>query len=119
MSWAGLHQRVFPRFSARCDITISSRSGTIKAKTQNIGVGGVCVILERELEKLSEARLHLVLNESSPIECKARVVWMIRSKQPSTGKTSYDTGFEFIELDPKDKDRIQFFIDQLHKSSHG
>ncbi len=120
MTWAGLDQRVFPRFSTRCDITISDRvGGTIKTKTQNIGVGGVCVILDKELEKLSEAKLRLILNESSPIECKARVVWMIRSKEPSSGKMSYDTGFEFMDLDPKDKQRIQFFIDQLHKSSHG
>ncbi len=116
MGWAGLDQRVFPRFSTRCDITISGGGETIKTKTQNIGIGGVCVILGQALEKLSQVKLRLVLDESlPPIEYNAKVVWMIPGKELSSAKMHYDTGFEFLNLDPKDRQRIQAFVDKLNQ----
>lgn len=116
MSWAGLDQRVFPRFSARCDISISGGGHTIKSKTQNIGIGGLCVILDKELEKLSQVKLRFVLDETqSAIECNARVVWMIPSKELSSPKVRYDTGLEFLNLDPLDRDRIQSFVQELRQ----
>ncbi len=116
MGWAGLDQRVFPRFSTRCDITISGNGETIKTKTQNIGVGGVCIILKKALEKLTQVKLRLVLDESLPmIECNARVVWMIPGKELSSSKMHYDTGLEFLNLDPQDQERIQSFVYKLNK----
>ncbi len=116
MSWAGLDQRVFPRYSTPCDITISGGGKTIKTKTQNIGIGGVCVILGEALEKLSEVKLHIVLEASTPtIDCRAKVVWMIPGKELSSPKKHYDTGFEFLDLDPKDCQRIQAFVDKLNQ----
>ena len=114
--WAGLDQRVFPRFSASCDIAISGEGETLKAKTQNIGVGGVCLILNKALEKFSQVRLRLVLDKSLPmIECDAKVVWMIPSKEIASPKVNYDTGFEFVDLTPQDQERIQSFIQKLNK----
>ncbi len=114
MGWAGLDQREFPRYSARCDITISDGGETLKSKTQNVGVGGVCVLLNKELQKLSQVKLHLVMDESMrPIECEGRIVWMIPSKELASPKKHYDTGIEFLNLDPKDRDRIEVFVRRL------
>lgn len=111
MSWAGLDQRVFPRIQARCDIDIHSFGGPIKAQTQNVGIGGVCVILNRELEKLSKVRLKLALQRSEPpIECDGRIVWMVKSKEPVSGKTSFDTGIEFVNLSLQEQERLSNFI---------
>ena len=112
MGWAGLDQRAFPRISSRCDVMIRDHiGGTLKTKTQNLGGGGVCVILNQEIEKLSKVRLRLSLEQSlDPVECEGRVVWMVRSKEPSTGKTSFDTGIEFVNLKPGDQERIMAFI---------
>jgi len=106
-----LDQRNFPRIVARCDVAIHDRiGGTIKTKTQNLGLGGVCVILTRDLEKLSQVRLRITLEESEPpLECDGRVVWMVRSKEPATKKVSYDTGIEFLSLNQQDRDRISNF----------
>ena len=111
MGWGGLDQRAFPPVSARCDISIHDRiGGTIKAKTQNLGRGGACVILNRELEKLSQVRLRLTLADpNDPIECDGRIVWMVRSKEPSSGKVSFDIGIEFLGLDVKNQERITSF----------
>ena len=114
MGWPGLDQRAFPRYSAQCDITIIEKSEIIKTKTQNIGVGGVCVILKKALEKLSQVSLHLVLNEElHPIEYDARVVWVIPSKELASSKVNYDTGLEFINLNAADRELIESFIQKL------
>ncbi|MBI1978053.1 MAG: PilZ domain-containing protein [Candidatus Omnitrophica bacterium] len=111
MSWAGLDQRAFPRIQARCDIDIHSFGGPIKAQTQNVGIGGVCVILNRELEKLSQVGLKLALEgSSSPIECTGRIVWMVKSKEPASGKTFFDTGIEFVNLNPQDQECLSTYI---------
>ncbi len=112
MSWAGLDQRAFPRVSARCDISIHDRiGGAITTKTQNLGIGGVCVILNRELAKLSQVHLRLTLeNTAQTVECDGRVVWMVRSKEPSSGKVSFDIGIEFLGLKPNDQELITAFI---------
>ena len=116
MSWSGLDQRTFPRLSARCDIAIHDRQfgAGLKAKTQNVGAGGVCVILDQGLEKLSQVRLRLTLVESEePLECDGRVVWMVRSKEPASGKVSFDTGIEFLNLTSQNQTRINQFIQNL------
>ena len=112
MSWGGLDQRVFPRVSARCDISIHDRiGGPIKTKTQNLGLGGVCVILNRELEKLSRVHVHLILEEPNrAVDCNGRVVWMVRSKEPVSGKVTFDVGIEFLDLEPQDREFISAFI---------
>ena len=112
MGWAGLDQREFPRVSAQCDISIHDRiGGAIKAKTQNLGVGGVCVILSRELEKLSVVHLKVTLeNSTQTVECDGRVVWMVRSKELSSRKIFFDIGIEFLNLKPEDQDAIGTFI---------
>ncbi|MBI4357872.1 MAG: PilZ domain-containing protein [Candidatus Omnitrophica bacterium] len=118
MVWAGLDQRAFPRISARCDILIHDHiGGTIRAKTQNLGGGGVCVILNRELEKLSRVRLRLILEETTyPIECEGRIVWMVRSRELPSGKVHFDTGIEFLGLRPLDRERISAFIENRRPS---
>ena len=112
MSWAGLDQRAFPRVSAQCDIAIGDHlQGLIKTKTQNLGAGGVCVILNRQVEKLSRVHLRLTLDDSAtPIECDGRVVWMVRSKELVSGKVLFDIGIEFLKMEPKDQELISAFI---------
>ena len=63
---------------------------------------------------MSEVKLRLLLDDFlPPIECDARVVWMIPGKELSSPKMHYDTGFEFTHLDSKDRERIQTFVQKL------
>ena len=114
MSWAGLDQRTFPRVSTQCDIAIGDHlQDLIKTKTQNLGAGGVCVILNRQVEKLSRVHLRLTLEDSiTPIECDGRVVWMVRSKELVSGRVSFDVGVEFLNLKDEDRKLIQSFTDR-------
>ena len=121
MSWAGLDQRAFPRVSAKCDIWIGDRpQNTIKTKTQNLGAGGACVILDRQIEKLSRVHLRLTLKEIiTPIECDGRVVWMVRTKEPVSGKVTFDAGLEFLNLTTEAQERISSFAQQYSQAQYG
>ena len=112
MGWGGLDQRAFPRFRVRCDILIGPpKGGLIKAQTQNLGAGGVCIILHQELEKLSTVQLELGLEEGAPpIQCDGRVVWMVRSGELVSRNVLFDTGIEFVNLKAEDHQRISSFI---------
>ncbi len=114
MGWTGLDQRQFPRLSAECEILIKDHGhGAIKARTENIGRGGVCVILKEELSKLSQVWFHLALSKQEPpIDCEGRVVWIVRSKNPASGKVTFDTGIEFLNLKPEQKSSLEHFLAQ-------
>ena len=112
MTWGGLDQRAFPRFSVECDILIEGKAGQpIRAKTENLGAGGVCVILKEALEKLTHVRLRLNLDKKTPaIECDGRVIWTVPSKEFASKKVTFDTGVEFLNLPPETGAAIMSFI---------
>ena len=113
-SWSGLNQRNFPRVAAKCDIWILdvASGDPIQTTTENVGGGGVCVILREELEKLSTVRLRLTLpGQDTPIECDGRIVWTVRSKDLVTRQVFYDTGIEFRNISSEDNASILAFIE--------
>ncbi len=106
MTWSGLDQRSFPRLELQCDIWVFDNQEThIQTTTENVGGGGVCVILNRPLERFSMVKLKLILPSdfAREIEADGRVVWIVCSTNPATGKKSYDTGVEFVNLNEQDK----------------
>ena len=111
MSWSGLNKREFPRINLSCDISIHDGDVPIKAKTENLGPGGLCALLERELEKLSSVHLSLELEPNTPpVRSHARIVWIVKSKELGSKKVSYDTGFEFINISDADRLRIMHVV---------
>ena len=112
MTWSGLDHRQFPRINTQCDLWLHKGfGGLIHAQTENLGRGGACVILRHALEKLTSVQIRLALKEeTSPIECGGRIVWTVRSKEPASGKVTYDTGIEFLNIKLEDEERITNFI---------
>ncbi|OGW82173.1 MAG: hypothetical protein A3G33_10630 [Omnitrophica bacterium RIFCSPLOWO2_12_FULL_44_17] len=115
MAWMGLNKREFPRVDISCDILIDDENEKqIIAKTENLGSGGVCVLLGRPLDKLSNVELKLSLgHDNLPLTCQGRVVWLVQSRDLSTHKTTYDTGIEFTNIKEEDRARISQFIKKL------
>jgi len=66
MAWAGLNQRQFPRIATECDISLSKEGdhAQIRTKTQNLGVGGVCLLLAEEFERFTNVQLSLRFDKS-------------------------------------------------------
>ena len=109
--WQGVDKRKFPRASYPCKIIIIKKGAAekISTHTENIGMGGVCVILRQELDRFSEVELILVLDDKQPpIDCEARIVWTVKRLTPDPSAVKQiDTGIEFVNLKEKDKLRIE------------
>ena len=109
MSWGGFESRKFPRVNADCKIYIQTvnQKSTRAAKTENIGIGGICVVLDEPLEKLSKVRIQLDLQDGlPPLECAGRVAWNVQTKKLTDAVARYDTGIEFTNLPPQSNSRL-------------
>jgi len=91
----------------------TGESKEISAVTENIGLGGICVFLERGLNIFSPVELELSLGpESLPVKASGTIVWVVRRRE-FRKKPSFDTGIEFSRLSPEDKNRLEAILDKL------
>jgi c-di-GMP-binding flagellar brake protein YcgR len=105
--WQGIDKRRFPRADFPCKIIIFKKGQQEKfsTHTENIGAGGVCVILKNALDRFSLVDLVLYIEEGKPpIKCEARVVWAVKSKDV------FDIGIEFININKQDVARIERIV---------
>ena len=118
--WNGINRRKFPRASYKCLITIKKRltAKTISTHTENIGAGGICVMIKEDLGLFQGVDLELFLEDTRPpIKCGGTVVWVVKKSEPKQkGSYIYDTGIEFIDVRPEDRDRISEAVEGILKS---
>lgn len=117
--WDGINRRKFPRANYKCLITIKKRltSKTLSTQTENIGAGGICVIIKEDLGLFQGVDLELYLDDNTPpIKCGGTVVWVVKKTSPKKGAYLYDTGVEFIDARPEDRDRISAVVEEILKS---
>ena len=119
-SWDGLNRRKFPRANYPCLIIIRhNRVGpeAILTHTENIGIGGVCIILKRSIKLFTPVELEIdLLDTSSHIKCEAKVVWSVqRHSSEETKPSFFDTGVEFTNVSAKDQQRINEVVGRLMK----
>ncbi len=111
-----LDLRKFPRLAVKCDVEIHEQKNAFRfaTQTQNIGGGGVCVILPRELSKLTQVLLRLHLADGFPsVECHAKVCWVVRSRFPFKNEKRFDIGLEFVDIKDEDQQRIKNLMQVL------
>lgn len=117
MMWEGINQRRFPRVNYKCRIRLSRESGNsvLDTQTENIGAGGICVVLEKDLQLFEPVSLEVFLDEkNSPISCGGTVVWVVkRHPMTQTGAFKYDTGIEFADITPEDKKRVSDLVEYI------
>jgi len=114
--WQGMNKRKFPRAGFLCKITVykKGQKEKIPGRTENIGPGGICANLKKALDKFAVVDLVLFLDDGeSPIECEARVVWVVKSKD------EFDTGIEFLRIEEKDSLRIERIVQECQKKEQG
>ena len=112
--WHGFEGRKFPRVKADCCIYIKQLDHggqPITTTTENIGMGGICVILSESLEKFSTIKMDLDLGDGGQrISCDGRVAWIVPSRDFVSGKLTHDTGIEFLNLSQTAHERIEQMI---------
>src|SRR3989338_1943104 len=108
--WNGINSRKFPRAYYKCNIVIKKRltSKVISTQTENLGAGGICVIIKEDIGLFQGVDVELYLEDKGPpIKCGGTVVWVVKKSEPKhKGSYVYDTGVEFIDLRPEDRERI-------------
>ena len=118
--WDGLNRRKFPRANYPCLIILRhNRVGpeAMLTHTENIGIGGVCIILKRGIKLFTPVELEIdLLDTTTHIKCDGKVVWSVQRKDSADAKPSfYDTGVEFINVSMKDQQRINEVVNRLMK----
>lgn len=105
-------RRQFRRANFPCEIDIlTAPLHVIKCRTENIGAGGVRVMIDENLPISSFVGLKLYLSKK-PIECRGRVVWVVERKVKGK-KTKFDTGIEFNQISKEDRKVIDIFVKSL------
>ena len=123
MVWAGMDRRKFPRANYKCLVTLRKKDGvqTFTTQTENIGAGGICVILPERLDIFSNVDLVITLAEGRPpIKTNGSVVWTVKSCDPKKSKANcYDTGIEFADLSKEHNLLIEKIVSELVKNDEG
>ncbi|OGW84589.1 MAG: hypothetical protein A2987_05715 [Omnitrophica bacterium RIFCSPLOWO2_01_FULL_45_10] len=118
--WNGINRRKFPRAYYKCNIVIKKRltSKVISTQTENLGAGGICVIIKEDIGLFQGVDVELYLEDKGPpIKCGGTVVWVVKKSEPKhKGSYVYDTGVEFIDLRPEDRERIIEVVESILKS---
>ena len=107
--WEGINRRKFPRANYPCKVIImgSGPKEIFSTHTENIGTGGICVILSKELPKFFPVRIVLYLKDASgPLECNGRIVWSIKTT------IDFDTGIEFMDVSSSAQARIKKIVEE-------
>ncbi|MBU1871486.1 MAG: PilZ domain-containing protein [Candidatus Omnitrophica bacterium] len=110
-----MDKRHFPRANYPCKVVVlrTDLKETFSTHTENIGTGGICVMLPKELPKLCAVEILLYLKDGgSPLECNGRIVWMIKSDG------TFDAGIEFIDINDVDRWRVEALVKE-HMESNG
>jgi c-di-GMP-binding flagellar brake protein YcgR len=112
--WDGMEKRRFVRANVPCKIIIYvPQEHVIVTKTENIGAGGLRVLIPERLQPSSVSSLEFFLDKAA-ITCRGRVVWIIENTLYSAGeKRAYDTGFEFCDISPRDVSIVSSFVDAI------
>jgi len=115
-AWDGLNRRKFPRANYPCLLIIrevNALPDAILTHTENIGIGGICVLIKRNLKIYTQVELEIdLLDLSDHIYCRGQVVWSVRRKEHDSNKPLfYDIGIEFAELSPEDAGRLSRLVE--------
>jgi hypothetical protein len=122
-NWEGLNRRKFPRVNYPCLVVIRNAEGgsqnVILTHTENVGVGGVCLILKQDLAMFSKVDLELdLLDLGEHIHCTGKVMWNVQRKEAEGAKPSfYDIGVEFENLPLDAHYRLEKIVKCLYKTN--
>ncbi|MFA5158959.1 MAG: PilZ domain-containing protein [Candidatus Omnitrophota bacterium] len=111
--WDGFNKRKFPRLHLTCEVAIQlvGKQKAFTASTEDVGLGGVSVMLSEPLERFDRCKISLELKDGEPpVRCIGRSVWVIPIQDRKSAKKNFDTGLEFLDLDELSRKRLRAFI---------
>ncbi|MDO8675956.1 MAG: PilZ domain-containing protein [Candidatus Omnitrophota bacterium] len=124
MSWDGFNRRRFPRLLYPCLVKVTTSHGAEQnaflTHTENIGVGGICIIAKREIPLLAPVQIEVdLLEEADHLFARGRVAWIVQRKALESVKPLfYDIGIGFEGLAAKDKARLEATVARFIKKGY-
>ena len=121
MSWDGSNRRKFPRVIYPCLIKIASQTQDIQhilTHTENIGIGGVLVIVKKEVKLFTDVDLEIdLLDVKDHIKVVGKVVWCVRRQEiAETKPLFFDVGIEFTSLPIKHREHLKQTLEIVIKN---
>jgi len=111
----GSEKRKSSRTPFPCRITVSSPVRMISSHTEDIGPGGLRVMLDERLSMYTTLGLEIFLEQDKPIKCKGKVVWVRENMNPIERQpTIYETGIKFVEMNDCDQEYINILVDFIN-----
>lgn len=120
--WDGLNRRRFPRVIYPCLVVVQNSGEGAKevilTHTENMGIGGVCLILKQDIKMFTTVDLELdLLDLGNHIKCQGKIVWNVQRKSDAKNKPLfYDIGIEFVDVSDEERDRLERIIQRLVKN---
>lgn len=116
--WEGVDRRKFPRANYPCLVIIRKNHKEPEAMlthTENLGIGGICVILKKNLGLFAPVELEIdLMDTQTHIKCSGKIVWVVKRKDTEEKKPSFfDTGIEFVGIHKDDSKRIASIVERL------
>jgi Tfp pilus assembly protein PilZ len=111
-----IEKRRFPRATIRCKISavFGERLLVFNSHTENIGEGGIRVILEQKLNITIPVDVELfMIDNEIPLRAKGEVVWANEMKPEGINPRFFDTGIKFTEENDYCKEKIRKLVDSL------
>ena len=112
-----IQKQRYPRALYRCTVSLWTSEGPVRVNcfTKNVSTGGLCIVMQDQLDVSQQVRLQIHIEDSlPPVVCEAVVRWTLayRMNVPPSPSTRYETGFEFCEISPTDRARIEKVVSE-------
>ena len=110
--WDGRNRRRFPRVVFPCLLKVKKDGNPILTHTENISLGGLCILLKEALaiSVLVDVEIDL-MDAGDSVQCQGKISWSQQRKSTEAVKPLfYETGVEFINLKDGDFKRLQAIV---------
>ena len=114
---AFIEKRSFPRLSCKVEVQCRAISlpegiGSLRAQSKDISAGGIGLITCDKFNLGTALVLMFSLPDTKePICAMGKVMWTEEANTGTPGLTkAYDTGIEFISIQPEDQEKIKQYV---------
>jgi Tfp pilus assembly protein PilZ len=111
-----IERRQFSRVTVLCKVIVSygERLLMFDTHTENLGVGGMRIIIGEGLIVNAELEVELFLpDRGKMLKCKGRVAWSKEMAPRGINPRFFDTGIEFTKIEESDREMLQGTINAL------